>query len=70
MLAHFILDESLHMFGVVGCILCLVGSITIVLHAPLERDIESVKQVWHLATEPGNNGSLPYFTCPYQKARS
>ncbi|PIN14462.1 hypothetical protein CDL12_12907 [Handroanthus impetiginosus] len=52
-LAHFILDESLHIFGVVGCILCLVGSVTIVLHAPLERDIESVKQVWQLATEPG-----------------
>ncbi|KAL0403641.1 UNVERIFIED_CONTAM: putative magnesium transporter NIPA1 [Sesamum radiatum] len=52
-LAHFILDERLHMFGVVGCILCLFGSVTIVLHAPLERDIESVKQVWQLATEPG-----------------
>ncbi|KZV48458.1 hypothetical protein F511_18264 [Dorcoceras hygrometricum] len=52
-LAHFILDESLHMFGVVGCVLCLVGSVTIVLHAPLEKDFESVMQVWHLATEPG-----------------
>ncbi|XP_051133421.1 probable magnesium transporter NIPA1 [Andrographis paniculata] len=52
-LAHFILNERLHIFGVVGCILCLVGSVTIVLHAPLERDIESVKQVWHYATEPG-----------------
>lgn len=52
-LAHFILDEKLHPFGVVGCILCLVGSVAIVLHAPLEKDIESVKQVWRLATEPG-----------------
>ena len=52
-LAHFVLREHLHMFGWVGCILCLVGSITIVLHAPLEKDIESVKQVWQLATEPG-----------------
>ncbi|XP_075487200.1 putative magnesium transporter NIPA2 [Primulina tabacum] len=52
-LAHFILDESLHMFGVVGCVLCLVGSVTIVLHAPLEKDFESVMQVWYLATEPG-----------------
>ncbi|XP_042015145.1 probable magnesium transporter NIPA2 isoform X2 [Salvia splendens] len=52
-LAHFILKEKLHVFGIVGCILCLVGSITIVLHAPFEKDIESVKQVWHLAMEPG-----------------
>ncbi|KAL9240101.1 hypothetical protein vseg_014359 [Gypsophila vaccaria] len=52
-LAHFILQEKLHMFGVLGCVLCVVGSTTIVLHAPRERDIESVKQVWQLATEPG-----------------
>ncbi|GFY81629.1 magnesium transporter NIPA [Actinidia rufa] len=52
-LAHFILEEKLHIFGVVGCILCLVGSTTIVLHAPQERKIESVKEVWYLATEPG-----------------
>ncbi|KAF7131962.1 hypothetical protein RHSIM_Rhsim09G0059000 [Rhododendron simsii] len=51
-LAHFILEEKLHIFGVVGCCLCLVGSTTIVLHAPQERKIESVREVWHLATEP------------------
>lgn len=41
------------MFGVLGCILCVVGSTTIVLHAPVEKKIESVKEVWHLATQPG-----------------
>ncbi|KAG0502647.1 hypothetical protein HPP92_002719 [Vanilla planifolia] len=35
-----------------GCVLCVVGSITIVLHAPQEREIDSVKEVWDLATEP------------------
>ncbi|CAK9177551.1 unnamed protein product [Ilex paraguariensis] len=52
-LAHFILEEKLHIFGVVGCVLCLVGSTTIVLHAPQEKVINSVKDVWYLATEPG-----------------
>ncbi|KAG0495664.1 hypothetical protein HPP92_000355 [Vanilla planifolia] len=52
-LAHFMLKEKLHVFGVLGCNLCVVGSTTIVLHAPKERDIESVKEVWYLATEPG-----------------
>ncbi|XP_017975243.1 PREDICTED: probable magnesium transporter NIPA2 isoform X2 [Theobroma cacao] len=52
-LAHFILEERLHIFGVLGCALCVVGSTTIVLHAPQERNIESVKEVWQLATEPG-----------------
>ncbi|GMI64337.1 hypothetical protein like AT4G13800 [Hibiscus trionum] len=44
-LAHFILKERLHIFGMLGCALCVVGSTTIVLHAPRERNIESVKQV-------------------------
>lgn len=52
-LAHFILKEKLHAFGVLGCILCVVGSVTIVLHAPAEKNIHSVKELWHLATQPG-----------------
>ncbi|XP_068661612.1 probable magnesium transporter NIPA3 isoform X2 [Aristolochia californica] len=51
-LAHVILRERLHIFGILGCVLCVVGSTTIVLHAPQEREIESVKEVWDLATEP------------------
>lgn len=51
-LAHSILQEKLHTFGILGCILCVVGSITIALHAPQERDIDSVREVWDLATEP------------------
>lgn len=52
-LAHMILNEKLHIFGMLGCVLCVVGSTTIVLHAPPEREIESVIEVWNLATEPG-----------------
>ncbi|KAL5655035.1 hypothetical protein ACJX0J_034354, partial [Zea mays] len=51
-LAHIMLREKLHTFGILGCILCVVGSTTIVLHAPPERQIESVAEVWDLATEP------------------
>ncbi|XP_015056172.1 probable magnesium transporter NIPA3 isoform X2 [Solanum pennellii] len=51
-LARIILREKLHTFGILGCALCVVGSITIVLHAPQEREIQSVKEVWDLATEP------------------
>ncbi|KAH7685315.1 Magnesium transporter NIPA protein [Dioscorea alata] len=51
-LAHIILREKLHIFGILGCVLCVVGSTTIVLHAPREREIESVAEVWDLATEP------------------
>ncbi|XP_017187473.1 probable magnesium transporter NIPA2 isoform X2 [Malus domestica] len=52
-LAHFVLEEKLHIFGVLGCVLCVVGSTSIVLHAPQETPIHSVKQVWQHATQPG-----------------
>jgi len=51
-LADIMLKEKLHIFGILGCVLCVVGSTTIVLHAPQERAIESVAEVWDLATEP------------------
>ncbi|KAF4359162.1 probable magnesium transporter NIPA4 isoform X2 [Cannabis sativa] len=51
-LAHIILREKLHIFGILGCALCVVGSTTIVLHAPQERGIDSVTEVWDLAMEP------------------
>lgn len=38
----------------------MVGSTIIVLHAPHERVIHSVKEVWQLATEPGNFLQLTY----------
>lgn len=56
-LAHIILRERLHIFGVLGCALCVVGSTTIVLHAPQERVIESVPEVWGLAMDPGSHVS-------------
>ncbi|CAI7911952.1 unnamed protein product, partial [Closterium sp. NIES-53] len=51
-LAHILLDEKLHVLGWLGATLCVVGSIAIVLHAPQEKDIDNVKQLWALATEP------------------
>jgi len=58
-LADIMLKEKLHIFGILGCVLCVVGSTTIVLHAPQERAIESVAEVWDLATEPGALLSYP-----------
>eukprot|EP00850_Spirogloea_muscicola_P021424 SM000249S08235 [mRNA] locus=s249:144070:146613:+ [translate_table: standard] len=52
-LAHIMLKEKLHWLGVLGCALCVVGSTIIVLHAPEEREITSVREVWLLALEPG-----------------
>jgi magnesium transporter len=51
-LAHFLLNERLNVFGLVGCVLCVTGSLAIVLHAPEERPISSVLEVWALAMQP------------------
>jgi hypothetical protein len=52
-LAHFLLGEKLQKMGVLGCLLCIVVSTVIVLHAPEERSINSVKEIWELAIQPG-----------------
>ncbi|XP_022739232.1 probable magnesium transporter NIPA6 isoform X4 [Durio zibethinus] len=51
-LAHFMLKEKLQKMGMLGCLLCIVGSTVIVLHAPEERSISSIEEIWELATQP------------------
>eukprot|EP00899_Mesostigma_viride_P015464 jgi/Mesvir1/23919/Mv10696-RA.1 len=51
-LADIVLGERLHLLGMMGCALCVVGSVEIVLHAPEEKAIASVHQVWELACAP------------------
>ena len=51
-LAHFLLKEKLMKMGIYGCIPCIVGSTLIVLHAPNEHSLSSVKEIWELATQP------------------
>ncbi|XP_021742065.1 probable magnesium transporter NIPA6 isoform X1 [Chenopodium quinoa] len=51
-LAHCILDEKLQKMGMLGCLLCIVGSVVIVLHAPGERSMDSVDEIWALAIQP------------------
>ena len=52
-LAHYLLQEKLNVFGVLGCVLCIVGSVVIVLHAPEERPVRSVMEIWAYAMRPG-----------------
>ncbi|KAI4336490.1 hypothetical protein L6164_015012 [Bauhinia variegata] len=51
-LAHFLLKEKLQKMGMLGCLLCIVGSTMVVLHAPQEQSITSVQQIWELAIQP------------------
>lgn len=52
-LAHILLNERLNVFGIIGCMLCVTGSLAIVLHVPEEAPIASVVELWRLAIHPG-----------------
>ncbi|XP_045823390.1 probable magnesium transporter NIPA7 isoform X2 [Trifolium pratense] len=51
-LAHFLLKEKLLKMGMLGCLICILGSTIIVLHAPQEMSLSSVQQIWKLAIQP------------------
>lgn len=62
-LAHIVLQERLNMFGILGCLLCITGSVTIVLHAPPERHLGSVIEVFQLAMQPAFLGYAVFSVC-------
>ncbi|KAJ6716067.1 MAGNESIUM TRANSPORTER-RELATED [Salix koriyanagi] len=51
-LAQFILNEKLQQLGILGCVMCIAGSVVIVIHAPQEHPITSVQEICSMATQP------------------
>lgn len=52
-LGSYILKEELGTLGKLGCAICLLGAIIIVLHAPADENIETIDQILHYAIQPG-----------------
>ncbi|KAF9515131.1 hypothetical protein BS47DRAFT_1342290 [Hydnum rufescens UP504] len=52
-LASIFLGEELGHLGRVGCTLCLLGSLIIVLHAPEDKEVATVDEILNLAAQPG-----------------
>lgn len=52
-LGSYFLSERLGLLGKIGCALCLVGSVVIVLHAPPDKEIESINVMLEYAIQPG-----------------
>lgn len=52
-LGSYFLHEHLGILGKIGCAICLIGSVIIVLHAPPDKDVDSVDEILHLAIQPG-----------------
>lgn len=51
-LASFILKEELGRLGRVGCTLCLVGTVIIVVNAPEDKEIRTVDEMLNYAIQP------------------
>lgn len=52
-LASIFLREKLGVLGKMGCGICLLGSIIIVLHAPEDKDVTTVDEILQYAAKPG-----------------
>jgi hypothetical protein len=62
-LGSYFLDEQLGLLGKIGCAICLIGSVIIVLHAPPDKEVQSVDEILHLAIQPGALFSLLPLCC-------
>ena len=52
-LASFFLNERLGRIGVAGCSLCLVGTVIIILHAPEDKEVNTIDEMLDYALRPG-----------------
>ncbi|KAI3404311.1 hypothetical protein KGF56_002831 [Candida oxycetoniae] len=52
-LAAIFLKEELGVLGKMGCAICLMGSVIIILHAPPDKEVETVDEILGYATKPG-----------------
>jgi hypothetical protein len=52
-LAAIFLKEELGHLGRIGCTLCLIGSLIIILHAPESKDVKTVDEILQYAIQPG-----------------
>lgn len=52
-LGAYFLEEELGTLGKLGCAICLIGSVVIVLHAPPDKEIQTVDEILNYAIQPG-----------------
>ncbi|KAF9885917.1 hypothetical protein FE257_012207 [Aspergillus nanangensis] len=52
-LGSYFLQERLGVLGKLGCAMCLLGSVVIVLHAPPDKPVETINEILGYALQPG-----------------
>ena len=66
-LGSYFLKERLGTLGKLGCALCLIGSVIIVLHAPPDREIQTVDEILQYAIHPGKYHTSSEYTFAWTK---
>ncbi|OCK77788.1 DUF803-domain-containing protein [Lepidopterella palustris CBS 459.81] len=51
-LGSYFLNEKLGLLGKIGCAICLIGSVIIVLHAPPDKEVSSIDEILDFAIHP------------------
>lgn len=52
-LGAYFLGENLGTLGKIGCATCLIGAVIIVLHAPPDKDVQTINEILDYAIKPG-----------------
>ncbi|NXF98500.1 NIPA2 protein, partial [Eubucco bourcierii] len=52
-LSSFFLNEKLNLHGKIGCLLSILGSTVMVIHAPQEEEVETLNEMSHKLGDPG-----------------
>lgn len=52
-LSSYLLGEMLNIVGKLGCFLCVLGSVLLVIHAPQEQEVTSLRDMTNKLLEPG-----------------
>jgi hypothetical protein len=76
-LGSYFLHERLGLLGKIGCAICLIGSVIIVLHAPPDKEVGSIDEILNFAIQPGDtplqsetmhtHASRPLLTNPFPR---
>lgn len=52
-LSSYFLNERLNVHGKIGCLMCILGSTVMVIHAPQEEEVASLRAMAEKLKDPG-----------------
>lgn len=62
-LSSYFLNERLNVHGKIGCLLCVLGSTVMVIHAPQEEEVASLSAMAEKLKDPGRDDTDQPLQC-------